>query len=242
MGFVGSQNPPPKPSLPSTIDLDATNAQPPSSSPQRAAHVPQPPSWKPKESTPAPIPTKKATNAPTSPPSPAPSSKPTHPALRVLVITYNRAASLSRLLKSLSQAEYGEDRVDLDVWVDVPADGSGVNPGVMRATKEFEWPHGNYATHVQDSNVGLRVQWMDSWGKSLEAAGLPPLSASTPEIPIILEDDLQVSPHYWNWLKAAHAKFGSRLDVSGFTLQRASLCLERWCVKDCVGEFSMWEE
>ena len=42
-------------------------------------------------------------------------------ALRIIVLTHNRANSLQRLLRSLRDAQYGKDeRIDLDIWIDKP--------------------------------------------------------------------------------------------------------------------------
>lgn len=40
------------------------------------------------------------------------------------------------------------------------------------------------------------------------------------ERPIIFEDDLEVSPLYYRWLKAAVGKYDGTLDLSSYTLQR----------------------
>ena len=41
------------------------------------------------------------------------------------MLTYSRAVSLRRLLLSLSQADFGGDVVDLEIWIDAPRQGDG---------------------------------------------------------------------------------------------------------------------
>ena len=38
------------------------------------------------------------------------------------------------------------------------------------------------------------------------------------------EDDLELSPFYWKWLKACHGAYGHRKDFAACSLQRAALC------------------
>lgn len=148
------------------------------------------------------------------------------PALRILVLTMDRPKSLLRLLNSLLAANYGTDRIDLDVWVD-RMDGADPHPETMDAVANFRWPTdlGSMTVHVWPENAGLSAQWTQTWNASLIAAGVAEgLTAQTPERAVILEDDLEVSEHYWTWLGAAHDAYDDRPDVAGVTLQRAQLC------------------
>ena len=133
--------------------------------------------------------------------------------LRIMVLTFSRAASLRRLLTSLSNAEYDGFRIDLDIWIDKPATGRGHNPDVLMVSDNFDWPYGLKNVHPQPEHVGIIGQWIDTW---------QPTSKTT-EMCVFLEDDLDVSPFYFRWLKAAHEAYAHRPDVSGFTLQKAQL-------------------
>ena len=160
------------------------------------------------------------------------------PRLRLIVLTMNRSSSLQRLLDSLlsagtsflslssvfiqlNHADYAGDRADLDLWID--AVGAKVNRSVVDVAKQLSWPFGKLTVHIRNKNAGLRAQWLESWARSTR------LGWRTREIPLILEDDVEVSRHFWRWLKAAHAAYGKRPDVAGFSLQRAALCAAESC-------------
>lgn len=136
------------------------------------------------------------------------------PALRVIVMTMNRVHALQRLLDSLATAHYAGDRVDVDIWVDRPAGPGGeLDAAVVAASHAWEWRHGVKTVHERPTHGGLFAQWLTTWN----------VTESTREAALILEDDLEVSPHFWLWLKGARAAYGGRPDVGGYTTQRATL-------------------
>jgi len=136
------------------------------------------------------------------------------PALRVIVMTMDRVRPLQRLLASLVAARYGGDRVDVDIWIDRPAGpGGSLDGAVVAASRAWAWPHGVKTVHERPVHGGLFAQWLTTWN----------VSEATHEAALILEDDLEVSPHYWTWLKGARAAYGGRPDVGGYTTQRATL-------------------
>ena len=132
--------------------------------------------------------------------------------LSLVVLTHSRTESLLRLLRSLRDASYDGDKVDLHVWIDRSKDGT-VNEDTVNASSEFEWLHGSKNIHVWDKHVGIWGQWIDSWREKGAA--------------LILEDDLQVSPQYYRWLARASSLYYDRSDVFGYTLQRGTLRANR---------------
>lgn len=143
------------------------------------------------------------------------------------MLTFNRPHSLRRLLVSLLAADYLGDRVHINVWVDRP-DGQEPHAATLAVAREFEtksaaWAAGALTVHVRCQNVGLAAQWHETWGLSLEAEGAT-LQETTTERAVILEDDLEVSPYFWRWLKGCHAAYDARPDFAGCTLARAALC------------------
>ena len=64
-------------------------------------------------------------------------------------------------------------------------------------------------------------QWLDSWNLSVSGGLRPNIS----ERVLFCEDDIEVSPYFWRWLKTGHTVYANRSDIAGFTLQRAALCL-----------------
>lgn len=151
-------------------------------------------------------------------------------ALRFVVISGGtRIRSLYRLLHSLCLMVNEGDRLDLDVWFDIP---EGVDPmaaanelravtdDIMRLGSNGTYRHGRVRARAWEKHMGLRGQWLESWHASIPGG----LNEDTQEVGLILEDDLELSPYSWRWLKAAFAAYGEDERIAGFTLQRAGLC------------------
>lgn len=152
-------------------------------------------------------------------------------AAHLVVLTHKRADSLLRLLRSLRAARYGAHAAHLHVWIDRAKTGGGrwgwlrrrlrvgggVDEAVVRAASQFAWPHGDKRVHVWRRHVGIWGQWLDSYRPSAEAA------LDGREVAVILEDDLQVSAAFFEWLVLARRAYGRRRDIFGYSLQRAQL-------------------
>lgn len=147
---------------------------------------------------------------------PADFNRSTQPQLRVIVLTMDRETSLRRLLRSLEAANYGGDRVDLDVWIDRGSstqEAEKTMTTIADAAAEKDWVHGVRTIHKRTENAGLYEQWIYTWN----------VTESTTEACVILEDDLEVSPSFYLWLKEARKHYASDPSVAAFTLQRAEL-------------------
>lgn len=134
------------------------------------------------------------------------------PVARLIIITMDRDESLQRLLRSLISANYGEDHVDLDIWIDRPSD-KPLHEGVLHACRGIDWKHGTKTIHKRSSNAGLYEQWIYTWN----------ITQETTEFAVILEDDLEVSEAFYQWLLVARAAYAQDPDVGAFTLQRSTL-------------------
>jgi len=70
----------------------------------------------------------------------------------------------------------------------------------VRATQtvaeQFLWPHGDKRVVVNEGNNGLSKQWYFAWQPSSES-----------EAAFILEDDLEVSPLFYRWVRAAVGRY-----------------------------------
>ena len=132
--------------------------------------------------------------------------------LRIIVITYNRPESLLRLLNSLNNAEYFNESVKIEVWVDISEDGSK-DILTIEAANKFEFKHGPYEVHVRETHAGIYGQWLTSWKPSIFSS----------EIGVILEDDLTVSPFFYKYIKAVHNKYDSYPEINGYALQGYSI-------------------
>lgn len=134
------------------------------------------------------------------------------PAARLIVLTMDRAGPLERLLRSLAAADYSDDHVDLDIWVDRRA-GAPLDARVLAAAAAIEWPFGAKTIHARRAAGGLYQQWIYTWN----------IRDQTDEVAVILEDDLEVAPAFYQWLKQARAAYATDPEVGAFTLQRSTL-------------------
>ncbi|CEM02313.1 unnamed protein product [Vitrella brassicaformis CCMP3155] len=135
--------------------------------------------------------------------------------LLISVLAYNRPHSLVRLLQSLSMSHYFGQRVDLLISVDLNRDGL-VHSETLEAAKTYPWPHGSLTVRVRDRHYGLAEQW-------IQAIPEDRLQQEDGTILLILEDDIEVSPFFFKWLRKAHTAYERREDIGGFTLQRAHI-------------------
>ena len=164
--------------------------------------------------------------------------------LRVLILTMNRPKSLERLLVSLKNAVYRKGEiVHVDIWIDKPSskDARSDSNTVQTANAfQKDWKVGTYAVHIREKNAGLAEQWLDAWRLSVAAAKHPQGEAdftadSNHELAVFLEDDLEVSPYFSEWLRRCHAAYDYRPDFAACTLQRASLCAADNCHDNLKG-------
>jgi hypothetical protein len=138
--------------------------------------------------------------------------------LRIIVIVFNRAQSMRRLLESLNRADYYGDNVTVDVWIDRSKKTGEIDGATYRAAVEFQFLPGSLTVHNHSQHVGIYGQWMDTWHPV----------ADSREIAVILEDDLTVSRHFYKWLKAVHKKYGTEsgekvTKINGFSMQGISM-------------------
>lgn len=142
----------------------------------------------------------------------APGAKDGDAVARLIVLTMDRSEALQRLLTSAAGADYGGDHVDLDVWVD-RRDGAPIDARVLAAAARVHWPHGAKTVYARRKNGGLYQQWIYTWR----------IAERADEVAIILEDDLELSPAFYQWLKLARSAYAADPEVAAFTLQRSTL-------------------
>ncbi|XWS53294.1 hypothetical protein CRYUN_Cryun11dG0144500 [Craigia yunnanensis] len=107
--------------------------------------------------------------------------------LSVNIITQNRAPSLTRLLKSLSDAYYCGDEIPISFNMD-----SKVDEATIKLVDSFEWPHGPKTLRRRIIQGGLIRAVSESW-----------YPTSDDDYGLLLEDDIEVSPYYYLWIKYA---------------------------------------
>ncbi|OIT34907.1 PREDICTED: uncharacterized protein LOC109244079 [Nicotiana attenuata] len=107
--------------------------------------------------------------------------------LSINIITQNRANSLARLLKALSDAYYIGDEVPITFNMD-----SKVDEATIKLVNSFNWPHGPKTLRRRIIQGGLIRAVSESWYPS-----------SDDDFGLLLEDDIEVSPYYYLWIKYA---------------------------------------
>lgn len=143
----------------------------------------------------------------------------------IKVLAYNRLAPLKRCLLSLSRAEYGLDRVDLHIHLDHFKQPGSKNLSVIHEKVEsdqqilgfldgFRWPNGEKQITYNSENRGLQAQWIEAWWPQ-----------SDDEFAFVVEDDLELSPLFYKFLKKAittyyYDKSNYHPSIFGISLQR----------------------
>jgi|GEM_PF-834036 len=119
----------------------------------------------------------------------------------IVVVAYNRVNSLIRLLDSLNRSFYQEE-VTLHISID-----AGDNKDVLEAANLFVWKHGRKVVIYQEQNLGLRNHVI-ACGNLTEKYGSI----------ILLEDDLFVSPYFYEYTKQAIEYYKDDDSIAGIAL------------------------
>ena len=137
----------------------------------------------------------------------------TQPApLHVVIVGYNRPASLARLVHSLERADYGKTE-QAAITIDFALDHTGnetVTREIDAVVRGISWPHGAVRVSRRKVRAGLRDNVLGAW--------LPASDASPPAV--LLEDDIEVSALWWHWVQAAlgrYRRIDGLLGISLFT-------------------------
>ncbi|KAG0452462.1 hypothetical protein HPP92_025126 [Vanilla planifolia] len=122
----------------------------------------------------------------------------------IKLLTFDRIVSLRRCLRSLAAADYGGDRVNLHILVDHfraedPANASAAllnvkleeSRQILDLIDNLDWIHGEKFVQYRTRNAGLQAQWLEAWWP-----------VSDDDFAFVVEDDLEVSPLYYKYLKA----------------------------------------
>ena len=135
-----------------------------------------------------------------------------NPALFVVVLACNKPDSLSRLLNSLVEVDYEEDRIDLVISLDIGYLGFYDLPTLI-LIKTLSWPHGNFKIVLKDEHKGQLDQWLEAYS-CVDSKNDSPI--------LILEDNLQLSPFWYEYLKEVLNKSYSRRlheSIAGWSLE-----------------------
>jgi hypothetical protein len=119
----------------------------------------------------------------------------------VVVVAYNRPASLIRLLDSLDRAYY-----DQEVRLIISIDKSDTSE-ISKIANMFHWRHGSKEVIEHKENLGLRAHILFCGNLSENYDGV-----------IVLEDDLYVSPGFYIYTMDAHKFFHEDKNIAGISL------------------------
>lgn len=120
----------------------------------------------------------------------------------IVVIAFNRAASLRRLLSSLEKANYPE-KTPLVISIDYAPD----NQDVYTCARDFYWPYGKKEIIYHREKKGLKTHVL-SCGDLVDDYGSV----------IILEDDLYVSPYFYHYTSTALDYYANDEKIAGISL------------------------
>lgn len=121
----------------------------------------------------------------------------------IVVVAYNRPASLSRLLASLARADYtGCDNIELIISID-----HSDSDQVTHIARSFDWKAGTKRLVTHERRLGLKDHVL--------ACG--DLAREYPSV-ILLEDDLIVSPAFYQYSRQALAFYGEDPAIAGISL------------------------
>ena len=121
----------------------------------------------------------------------------------IVLVAYDRAQSLQRLMKALGEAAYDGDSVDVVVSIDC----SAVQADLVDVAESWVWEHGKKGVRAFSTRQGLRAHVLACGDLAYEYDAV-----------IILEDDVYVSRQFYRFAKEAVAFYGDDARVAGISL------------------------
>lgn len=121
----------------------------------------------------------------------------------IVAVGYDRLDCLSRLLKSIEQADYPTKNITLVVSLD----RSDNTEALEKIAREVGWSHGKLVIRTFEQRQGLRKHIIQCGDLSLKYGSV-----------IILEDDLIVSKCFYNYVVQALRFYGDDPKITGVSL------------------------
>lgn len=122
--------------------------------------------------------------------------------ITIIVVAYNREDALKRCLRAISQASYSKK-----VHLIISIDRCDSNIGIQELADDFAWEHGPKKVIYQSQHLGLREHILKCGDLSQQYGTI-----------IVLEDDIYVSPYYYNFATQAAAFYRSDQSIAGISL------------------------
>jgi hypothetical protein len=121
----------------------------------------------------------------------------------IIVVAYNRPATLKRLLQSIAASHFAEVQIPMVISID-----EGDNAEVVQAAENFKWPHGTLRIIKRDKHLGLKEHILQCGDLTDEYGAV-----------IMLEDDLYVSPYFYDYTcQALNFYVGDDQQLAGISL------------------------
>lgn len=120
----------------------------------------------------------------------------------IIAIGYNRLESIKRLLSSIFNTDYLGDKVDLIISID----NSGSNI-LIDYVKTLSWPHGKKTIVTHDKRLGLKKHVLKCGDFTKQYNYV-----------CVLEDDLYVSPRFYEFAKQSIKYFNENKIIAGISL------------------------
>ena len=140
----------------------------------------------------------------------------------IIVFAFARPLHLSKLWTSLIKSDYRVGplnlmaRVDVKLIIDKPDENSSYSKNhdsVVALAKTLQWPYGTFEIERRSRHYGIRDNVIWSWS---------PGEDNQHDRVIFLEDDIVVSPFFFQWLLAADAYGKDMHDWAGVSLYKAT--------------------
>lgn len=121
--------------------------------------------------------------------------------IAIVIVAYNRAETVARLLESLNNAHYSQE-----VPLIISIDKSNTNV-VEQLADAYEWIHGPKVVVKHENNLGLRkhILSIGEYTKKFDAI-------------VVLEDDLVVSPCFYDYALQTVSKYYKCPEIAGISL------------------------
>ncbi len=126
--------------------------------------------------------------------------------IAIVVICYKRIDPMKRLLKSLLNAYYDNEKVDLIISID-----KSDNEKCENYAKAFKWDFGEKRVVTHTTNLGLRKHILGC-GEYLENY----------DAVVVLEDDLVVMPGFWRYVRQTSEFYNNDKNIAGVSLYSSS--------------------
>lgn len=115
------------------------------------------------------------------------------PTVDISVITKDRPHSLARLLSSLSSAKFFGDTLPLRINLEQSSDMD-----TKKLVQEYRWDHGATVVNHRVIHGGLLPAVVESWYPHTDHS-----------YGLILEDDVELSPMFYAWVKMSILRYRS---------------------------------